>query len=124
MKRLAVALVLVCSIGAAAPSDAVPAELVGKWRASGVVGGGDGHGHGMSWFLEYTFRAEGTFLMTGYPPISVEGKVAVTAREGNRLRIVLTKRKMGTSDWPDLDKWGELSKDGKTLRYDEKEFHR
>ena len=124
MNRLAAALVLVCSTGLAAPPDAVPAALAGRWRASGTVGGGDGHGHGMSWFLEYTFRTDGTFLMTGYPPISVEGKVAVTGRDGNRLHIVLTQRKMGTSDWPDLDKWGELSADGKILKYDDKEFHR
>jgi hypothetical protein len=126
MRRLSAVLVIVISFVAfAAPPDApVPAELLGKWRASGTVGGGDGHGHGASWFLEYTFRADGTFLMTGYPPISVEGKVAVPGRDGRRLHIVLTKRKMGTSDWPDLDKWGELSADGKTLKYDEKEFQR
>jgi hypothetical protein len=123
MRRHAAVLLLVLA-AAADSAGPVPADLVGKWRASGTVGGENGKGHGASWFLEYAFRADGTFLMTGYPPISVAGKVAVTAREGRRLHIVLTQRKMGASDWPDLDKWGELSPDGKTLEYDGKTFLR
>jgi hypothetical protein len=117
MRTAAAVLLLV-----AAAADPVPPDLAGVWRASGTVGADKGHG--MSWFAEYTFRTDGTFLMTGYPPISVEGKVAVTGRDGRRLHIVLTQRKMGSSDWPDLDKWGELSADGKTLSYDEKTFQR
>jgi hypothetical protein len=123
MHRVAAVVVLLLGSMSAAAADPVPADLAGKWRATGTVGG-DAHGHGMSWFVEYTFRPDGTFLMTGYPPIAVEGKVAVTGRDGNRLHIVLRQRKMGKSDWPDLDKWGELSADGKTLKYDDKTFQR
>jgi hypothetical protein len=141
MRRAAAVLLVACSTSTpppglkstTSPSDAampavapapvpVPAELAGKWRAAGTLGG-DG-GHGMSWYAEYTFRPDGTFLMTGYPPISVEGRVAVTGREDRRLHIVLTQRKMGASDWPDLDRWGELAADGQTLHYDDKTFHR
>ena len=104
------------------PPDSQPADLVGTWRASGTLP--SQKGPGMSWQLEYKLAADGTFQMTGYPPIMVTGKWAVPERDGRKLRIVLTAQKMASDSWPDRDGWAELSADGKSLTWQDKSFHK
>ncbi len=106
-----------------APPVDIPPELAGKRRASGATEP-DPQGHRMGWTAEYDFHADGTFTMTGYPAISVEGRIKVVGHDGSRLHLVLTQRKMGGSDWPDLDQWATLAADGKSLQFDGKDFHR
>jgi len=108
---------------AIAGGASMPSDLVGKWRASGETPP-DPQGRRMSWYAEYDFRSDGTFLMTGYPPISVNGKCAVVGREKGRVHLRLTERKMSGSPWPDIDEWAPLSDDGKTLKFDNKTFTR
>jgi hypothetical protein len=100
-----------------------PAALLGKWHASGSLPGKDG-APGMGWQLEYTLAGDGSFKMTGYPPIAVTGRWAVPERDGRKLRIVLTEQKMGGGAWPDRDGWAELSDDGKSLKWQDKTFTR
>jgi len=108
-----------------AQAGPVPApELVGKWHASGQVPGDPKHGPGMSWQVDYDFRPDGTFVMTGYPPISVTGKLKIVAREKERLHVVLYDRKMGGSSWPDLDDWAVFSDGGNQMTLDKKDFRR
>jgi hypothetical protein len=110
-------------------AQGIPAEIQGKWHASGQTPGGPNGERGMSWMAEYTINADGTFVMTGYPQIEVRGNIAVPEHAGARFHVVLTNRKMTNgsppaSDWPDLDGWAELSADGKTLAFDNKSFSR
>lgn len=78
-----------------------PAILVGQWQTTGASPP-DSHGRTISYFREYKFAADGTFVMTGYPPIEVKGKWAATAaaKDGKTFSLELTQQKMGGSDWP------------------------
>lgn len=105
-------------------ADERPADLVGTWHATGELPSSNKGGPGMSWQLEYKLAADGTFQMTGYPPIAVTGTWAVREREGRKLRIVLTHQKMASGAWPDRDGWAELSADGKSLTWQEKTFRK
>lgn len=77
-----------------------PAVLVGQWQTTGASPP-DSQGRTISYFREYKFAADGTFVMTGYPPIEVKGKWAATAaKDGKTYSLELTQQKMGGSDWP------------------------
>jgi hypothetical protein len=92
-------------------------ELVGKWSTRETAPDGV---HGTS--ATYDFRANGTFEMTGYPPIEVKGKWRVLERSPGKLRLELREQEMSVmgrnkSRWNDEDAWGELSPDGRTFTY-------
>ena len=103
----------------ASPAFDGRAALLGRWRASGEIDKG-----GMSWMKEYSFQEDGSFVMTGYPPITVQGRWEVRETVDRRLRIVLTDRTMSGSAWPDEDKWAQLSDDGESLAWDKATYFR
>lgn len=109
------------------PADPHPDTIAGKWRASGTIRPPNG-GRGMSWLKEYTFHKNGTFVMTGYPPILVTGKWRVLAIRRTRMRLVLTNQQMRMSKrdkpsrWPDRADWVES--DGKTMKWGKELHHR
>ncbi len=78
----------------------------------------------MSWLSEYQLSSDGTFVMSGYPPIEMTGRYAVAEQSGARLRLVFTGRVMAGSPAPDLDTWAEISADGQTLSFDDRVFQR
>jgi hypothetical protein len=123
MRAAAVVVVLLTALAARAdrPTDEHPAALVGSWHAGGALPA-DKSGRAMRWQLDYRLAADGSFQMTGYPPISVSGRWAVRERDGRKLRIVLREQKMGGGSWPDRDAWAELSADGKSLTWQDKSF--
>lgn len=144
MAPCALALLLVCPLACtkpntntAAPSREVaappapqplslvvqPPALGGKWRAEGASPP-DPNGRRMGWFAEYTFRPDGTFSMTGYPPIAVSGRYKELARESMRVRVRLFEQKMGASAWPDGEVDFIFSTNGKSFRWGDREYRR
>jgi hypothetical protein len=117
------------AVDAAAPTAAVDAGLgsvlLGKWRASGSVGGGQGH-PAMGWTLEYDFKPDGTFRATGYPQIEITGRWVVLNSTGLRAHVRLTERKMTGPgggppvSQPDLDETAHLN--GKSMEFNGKTF--
>jgi hypothetical protein len=126
MRAAAVVISLVALLMPTSPAlaDEQPADLVATWHATGEVPSTTKGGPGMAWQLEYRLAADGTFQMTGYPPIAVTGRWAVRERDGRKLRIVLTQQKMASGAWPDRDGWAELSADGKSLSWQDKTFRK
>lgn len=114
-------MLLVLGCGGGMRADA-PSELVGTWRATG------GEEPGRGWMKEYELRADGTFVMTGYPPIRVTGRWSVPERDGARFRVVLSGQKMTVppsdeaSAWNDQDDWAVL--EGRTLEWQGSRFGR
>ncbi len=89
---------------------------MGKWSTHETFADGV---HGTS--ATYDFKADGTFEMSGYPPIEVTGKWRVLERSPGKLRLELSDQEMTVtgrkSRWNDEDAWGELSPDGGTFTY-------
>src|SRR5690349_16689382 len=70
--------------GGGGGGGAADPAIVGKWRASGDQGGGHG------WTMSFDFRADGTLVQDGYPPIHVEGKWKVTEKQPGKVHLVVT----------------------------------
>jgi hypothetical protein len=106
---------------AAAPAP-LPAELQGRWSASGTLPG-EGPNGPMSWQLTYDLQAE-RYAMTGYPPIDERGRVGVLERDGARYRLRLWERASETMGGTDVerDEWVELR--GGALVWGERTFTR
>jgi hypothetical protein len=99
-------------------------ELVGAWRAGGSLGDAQ---HG--WSASYEFKANGTFTMSGYPPIEVKGRWDVLEKAPGKLKLRLSKQRMkpphgDETDWADTEGWGEISPDGRTFQFDGKQMNR
>lgn len=100
----------------------IPDELLGKWHGGGQGPDGPNGEPGLGWSADYELRADGTYTMTGYPQITVNGKLAVPERIDNRFHIQLTQRMADGSLWGDYDEWvlldaaGVLHLEGKELR--------
>lgn len=123
MPHAALLLSLFLWLGCSARQQAAP-ELVGTWTTSQTDPDGV---HGTS--ATYTFKADGTFEMSGYPPIKVKGRWQVTERAPGRLRLKLTEQDMtgpgmGTSRWNDQDAWGDLGEEGRSFTYQGKTLRR
>ena len=94
-------------------------ELVGKWTAGGDLGDAQ-----HAWHADYEFKTNGTFIMTGYPPIEVNGRWEVLEKAPGKLRVRLSKQRMKAphqadeTDRADTEGWGELSPDGRTFSFD------
>ena len=93
------------------------AELVGKWTYAETAADGV---HGTS--ATYEFKDDGSFEMSGYPPIEVKDKWRVLERSPGKLHLELSEQQMTVmgrdgSRWNDEDAWGELSPDGRTFTY-------
>ncbi|MCC6996998.1 MAG: hypothetical protein IT370_20465 [Deltaproteobacteria bacterium] len=101
---------------------AIPNELLGKWHGGGQGPDGPNGEPGLGWSADYELRADGTYTMTGYPQITVNGKLEVPERIGNRFHVRLTQRMADGSLWGDYDEWvvldaaGVLHLEGKELR--------
>lgn len=76
------------------PLDPNERFIQGGWNAAGDQG--EGH----SWYLEWTF-SNGTFEVTGYPPLHQTGKYRLTASEGSALTLELYDQ---AGDWPADDR--------------------
>lgn len=85
------------SISAFAQDNARAME--GTWRLEGVTPGTNGN-PGVSWFLEWTFAADGMFLQTGYPPLSQKGKYRLVQIIGDKITLKLYEQSgnFGTKD--------------------------
>jgi hypothetical protein len=82
MKRLLLTVLLCLLLAGCAPSDPNLKFIQGTWTAAGDQG--EGH----SWYLEWKF-ANGSFEMSGYPPIYQAGKYRMKASEGGSLTLEL-----------------------------------
>jgi hypothetical protein len=73
--------------------------IKGTWRLDGELPPNN-TGHGFHWFLEYTFNSDGTFLLTGYPPLMQKGKYRVVEDQDNKLTLDLYEQSgnFGTKD--------------------------
>ena len=73
--------------------------IKGTWRLNGELPPNN-TGHGFHWFLEYTFSKDGTFMLTGYPPLMQKGKYRVVKSEDDKLTIELYEQggNFGTKD--------------------------
>jgi hypothetical protein len=70
--------------------DANDGSIQGTWYLSGQVDSKDGHG--LSWFLEWTFD-HSKFNLNGYPPLHQEGSYRIVKTEGNKLTLELYDQK-------------------------------
>ena len=73
--------------------------IKGTWRLDGELPPNN-TGHGFHWFLEYTFNTDGTFVLTGYPPLMQKGKYRVVRSEDEKLTLDLYEQSgnFGTKD--------------------------
>ena len=93
-----------CWVAAQNSSDNVSKEsneefIVGIWRLDGQLPPNE-TGRPFGWFLEYTFSKDGTFLLTGYPPLVRKGKYRVVKNEEDKLTRDLYEQSgnVGTKD--------------------------
>ncbi|MEP6850774.1 MAG: hypothetical protein ABI999_18090, partial [Acidobacteriota bacterium] len=91
-----------CSVAAQNNKDATSKNedlIIGTWRLDGELPANN-TGHGFHWFLEYTFNTDGTFMLTGYPPLMQKGKYSVVKSEENKLTVDLYEQSgnFGTKD--------------------------
>ena len=97
VKRLIWVALLAClMLASCASSDPNVRFIQGKWTAAGDQG--EGH----SWYLEWSF-GNGTFEMSGYPPIYQSGKYRIESSAGGTLTLEL------------YDQSGDLSSDNRTM---------
>ncbi|HKE14947.1 MAG TPA: hypothetical protein VKB80_08795 [Kofleriaceae bacterium] len=116
-------LAVLFEVACSTPGRAAP-ELIGKWSAGQTDPDGV-HGTSATW----DFRPDGTFEMSGYPPILVKGRWQVTERAPGRLRLQLTEQEMSapgmdSSRWDDQNDWGDLTDGGRTFRFAGKTLRR
>ncbi len=101
---------------------AIPDELLGKWHGGGQGPDGPNGERGLGWSADYEFRADGSYTMTGYPQITVSGRIEVPERIDNRFHVRLINRMADGNLWGDYDEWvqldaaGVLHLEGKELR--------
>ena len=99
-------------------------ELIGTWTTETTS---PNSVHGTS--ATYDFKSNGTFEMSGYPPIEVKGRWQVVERSPGKLRLKLTDQEMSIfgrdkTRWSDEDDWGELTDGGRTFTYRGKIFRK
>lgn len=68
-----------------APPETIDDPIVGSW--TGSMDGGP-----ISATQTYTFAADGTYRMEGYPSIGERGRWSIASREGDRYQLALTDR--------------------------------
>ena len=93
-----------CSVAAQNSDDKISKVsneefIVGTWRLDGELPPNN-TGHPFHWFLEYTFSKEGTFMLTGYPPLMQKGKYRVVKSVDEKLTLELYEQSgnFGTKD--------------------------
>ena len=123
MSRLCLALLLVLLSLQTGFAEPLPENLQGRWRASGQLPAPKGQ-HSMSWMLEYTFGADGSYKMTGYPSISESGVVQVAGLEGRSFTLKFGQRVFMNRPAQDVTYAAELSEDGQILKFHDKVFIR
>ena len=121
MRRIVATILLLMCVGtlAAAP---VAKDLQGKWHAEGQLK--EPTGPGMSWYLDYTFKPDGTYSMDGYPPIEEHGQVLVAAHDAHHFTLTFTHRVFMNNSDQDLHYDAILSADAKTLIFHDHTFHK
>src|SRR6185295_12524289 len=87
-----------------AGKDDLAKYVLGTWRLDGELPPNN-TGHGFHWFLEYKFNADGTFMLTGYPPLMQKGKYRVVKSEDNKLTLDLYEQ---SGNFGDKDKQIEI----------------
>ena len=68
-----------------APPEAIDDPIVGAW--TGSMDGGP-----ISATVTYTFAADGTYRMEGYPSIAERGRWSIASREGGTYQLALSDR--------------------------------
>lgn len=93
--------------------------IKGSWRLNGELPPGNS-GHTFHWFLEYTFSSDGTYLLSGYPPLLQKGKYRVVKSEEKKLILDLYEQ---SGNFGTKDKQIEITidRDNETLKIDGKE---
>jgi hypothetical protein len=99
-------------------------ELVGKWTTGTTAPDGV---HGTT--ATYHFKDDGSFEMSGYPPIEVRGRWSVVERAPGKLRLKLSEQEMKAphndkSRWNDEEDWAELAEGGRSFKYRGKVFNK
>lgn len=67
-------------------------SLEGTWRTSGQLPPSSPNGQPFSWMKEYTFSSDGTYVMTGYPPIEDHGSYEISAQIDSGWKVRLYNR--------------------------------
>ena len=93
--------------------------IKGAWRLDGELPPGNS-GHSFHWFLEYTFNSDGSFMLTGYPPLMQKGKYRAVKEEDEKLILDLYEQ---NGNFGTKDKRIEVvvDREKKTLKIDGKE---
>ena len=93
--------------------------IKGTWRLDGELPPGNS-GHSFHWFLEYTFNSDGSFMLTGYPPLMQKGKYRAVKEEDEKLILDLYEQ---NGNFGTKDKRIEVvvDREKKTLKIDGKE---
>ncbi len=94
LSRATLAILLIPLLVACGPADPNEKFIQGTWTASGAID--DGH----AWFLDWTFK-DGSFEVTGYPPLHQTGKYQIVSSDGDTLTLKLTDQQ---GDWPTDDR--------------------
>ncbi|MEP7077176.1 MAG: hypothetical protein ABI878_15325 [Acidobacteriota bacterium] len=93
--------------------------IIGTWRLDGELPANN-TGHGFHWFLEYTLNTDGTFMLTGYPPLMQKGKYRVVKSEENKLTVDLYEQS-GNFGTKDKQIEVQVDREKETLKIDGKE---
>lgn len=93
--------------------------IKGTWRLDGELPPNN-TGHGFHWFLEYTFSSDGTFMLTGYPPLMQKGKYRIVKSEDDKLTVDLYEQ---SGNFGDKDKRIDIvvDREKEALKIDGKE---
>jgi hypothetical protein len=83
---LFMALVGLSSTPAVFPTVAGDKLIQGTWHLEG------NDGHGLSWYLEWTFE-QGKFTLKGYPPLYQEGSYRIIKSAADKLTLELFDQK-------------------------------
>ncbi len=123
MKRSFSYLLILLALSTLCLAEPVPPELQGVWRASGQIPAPPGQ-ESMSWMLEYTFLSDGTYKMTGYPPITESGHLDVLAEKAGHYILKFSQRIFMNNKSSDLSYPAKLNSTQQSIQFHDKTFRR
>ena len=87
-------LILLSSFVACVPTGSSKDFLIGAWFRSETISAG------FTSFVRWEFRADETFLQTGYPPLTQQGRYRILESDNDLLKIRLFEQSgtFGTDD--------------------------
>ena len=78
----------------------------------------------MSWMLEYTFGSDGSYKMTGYPPITESGRLDVEPGEAGHYLLKFSQRVFMNEKSVDVSYPAELNSAQQSIQFHNKTFFR